>query len=146
MKTSGCCARSAPAARRPSRTGCPAGAVIAGGLAAGVASAALSPLTLFGPVRGVEAGHGLYADWAVLGLGAVALVAVLGAAAVLLSYRQAPHRVAGAPRDHGSALVRAAAIRPVTVRHRGAALRPGTGAGDGPRCRSGRSSPARRRP
>ena len=82
-------------------------AVLAGGLAAAVIAAAVSPLTLFGPVRDVEPGYRLYADWSVLALGPAVLVIALGAAAVSLSYRQAPHRMAAAGQKPGSAVVRA---------------------------------------
>ena len=107
------------------------GAVLAGGVIAGVIAAGLSPLTLFGPVRDAEPGRRLYADWAVLGLGLAALVIVLGAAAVFLSYRQAPHRVAAAPAGQpGSAVVRAGAaagLPPAAIAGLRFALEPGRG-------------------
>jgi hypothetical protein len=107
------------------------GAVLAGGVIAGVIAAGLSPLTLFGPVRDAEPGRRLYADWAVLGLGLAALVIVLGAAAVFLSYRQAPHRVAAAPAgQRGSAVVRAGAaagLPPAAIAGLRFALEPGRG-------------------
>jgi hypothetical protein len=84
-------------------------AVVAGALLAVVVAVALSPFSLFGPVRQAEPGRGIYVDWAVLGLGALGLVLVLGAVTAVTGYRQAPHRAAGRPQpaDRGSALVRA---------------------------------------
>jgi len=85
------------------------GAVVAGALLAMVIAIALSPLSLFGPVRQAEPGRGIYVDVTVLGLGALALAAVLGGVAVVIGYRQAPHRAVarGEAADRGSALVRA---------------------------------------
>jgi len=71
-----------------------AAAVAAGSLAAAAVAVGLSPFSLFGPVRTVTPGRGIYLDWTVLGLGVLALVLVLGAAAAVIAYRQAPHRVA----------------------------------------------------
>jgi len=68
-------------------------AVAAGALIAVGVAIALSPFSLFGPVREVEPGRGIYLDWAVLGLGALCLVLVLGAIAAAIAYRQAPHRL-----------------------------------------------------
>jgi hypothetical protein len=84
-------------------------AVVAGALFAIAVAIALSPFSLFGPVRQAQPGAGIYLDWAVLGLGALALALVLGCAAAILGYRQAPHRAAARqqPADRGSALVRA---------------------------------------
>ncbi len=86
-------------------------AVAAGSVLASVVAAGLSPLTLFGPVRAVEPGGGLYLDWTVLGLGALALALSLGAAAAAISYRLAPHRAASrqVPGGQGAGAVRAAA-------------------------------------
>ena len=44
-------------------------AVAAGALLAVGVAVALSSFSLFGPVREVEPGRGIYLDWAVLGLG-----------------------------------------------------------------------------
>jgi hypothetical protein len=84
-------------------------AVVAGALLAVGIAIALSPFSLFGPVRQAEPGRGVYVDVTVLALGALALAAVLGGMAAAIGYRQAPHRVAvrQQPADRGSALVRA---------------------------------------
>jgi FtsX-like permease family len=85
-------------------------AVAAGAVLAGLVAVGLSPLTLFGPVRPVTPSRGLYLDWTVLGLGALALALALGAVASITGYRLAPHRVAGrrAPAGVGTGPVRAA--------------------------------------
>ena len=62
-------------------------------LAAGVA-VALSPLSPLGPVRAVYPGSAVAADWTVLGLGVLALVVVLGLAAIIMAWRDVPHRAA----------------------------------------------------
>jgi hypothetical protein len=82
-----------------------AGAVLAAGVAV-----ALSPLTLFGPVRTVEATPGIDADWTVLGPGMAVLALVLAIVACGIGYRLAPHRVARRTRAArpGSGLVAAA--------------------------------------
>jgi hypothetical protein len=67
-------------------------ATAAGSLLAAVVAVALSPLTLFGPMRGIEPLSGIYLDWSVLGLGALALAMVLGGVAGVTGLRQAPHR------------------------------------------------------
>ena len=84
-------------------------AVVAGALLSVAVAIALSPFSLFGPVRQAEPGRGIYADVVVLGLGALALVLVLGGVAAVMGYRQAPHRAAARPQpaSRGSALVRA---------------------------------------
>jgi hypothetical protein len=73
-------------------------AVAAGALLAVAVALALSPFSLFGPVREVEPGRGIYIDPASLGLGALALILVLGGTAAVFAYRQVPHRLAA--RDH----------------------------------------------
>jgi hypothetical protein len=84
-------------------------AVVAGALLAVAIAIGLSPFSLFGPVRQAEPGRGIYLDWTVLALGALVLVLVLGGAAALIGYRQAPHRAAARqrPASRGSAVVRA---------------------------------------
>ena len=84
-------------------------AVLAGALLAVAVAIALSPFSLFGPVRQAEPGRGVYVDAVVLGLGALALATVLGGVAAGIGYRQAPHRAAARPQSasSGSALVRA---------------------------------------
>jgi hypothetical protein len=86
------------------------GAIAAGSLLAVAVAVGLSPLTLFGPVRAAEPSAGIYLDPAVLGLGALFLIMVLGVVAVVTGYRLAPHRVAarGAASGLGSGAVRAA--------------------------------------
>ncbi|MFN8034834.1 MAG: FtsX-like permease family protein [Acidimicrobiia bacterium] len=71
-----------------------AGAVLAGALLSVALAIALSPYTLFGPVRTVDPSPGVYLDWTVLGLGALVLLVLLVAVGVVVAYRQAPHRVA----------------------------------------------------
>jgi hypothetical protein len=84
-------------------------AVVAGALLAVAVAIALSPFSLFGPVRQAEPGRGIYVDAVAAGLGALALAGVLGGVAVVIGYRQAPHRAAARAQaaDRGSALVRA---------------------------------------
>ncbi len=107
-------------------------AVVAGALLAAAVAAALSPFSLFGPVRQVDPGRGIYLDWAVLGLGVLGLVLVLGGAAAVIGYRQAPHRLAARDQagDRSPAAVRAvlAARLPVSgVEGMRLALEPGRG-------------------
>jgi hypothetical protein len=71
--------------------GIAAAVVLAAVVAVGVA-VALSPLSPLGPVRPVYPDPGIAVDWTVLGVGFAVFVAVLGFAAVALSYRSAPHR------------------------------------------------------
>jgi FtsX-like permease family len=87
------------------------GAIVVGTLLAVVVAVALSPLAPLGPVRQVDPHHGVSFDWTVLGLGGAALLVVLLALALFLSYRDAPHQVARRRRrdlQQGSALVSAA--------------------------------------
>src|SRR5260370_356181 len=89
-------------------------AVAAGARLAAAVAMALSPFSLFGPVREVEPGRGIYLDAAVLGLGALGLILVLGGAAAVIAYRQAPHRLAA--RDHSGDRKPAAARAVVAAR------------------------------
>ena len=70
------------------------GAVVVGSLLAVVVAVALSPLSPLGPVRPVFPTSGVVFDWTVLGFGWLVLIGGLGATAVALAYRGAPHRVA----------------------------------------------------
>ena len=71
------------------------------------ASRRSSPL---GPVRPVYPDAGIAFDWTVLGIGLAVLVVGLGAAAVALSYRGAPHRVARI--EQAASVVRASPAAP----------------------------------
>jgi hypothetical protein len=73
------------------------GAIVAGGLLAAGVAIALSPLAPIGPVRAVYPDRGFAVDWTVIGLGALALVGILLAAAVLGAVLGAPHRRAARP-------------------------------------------------
>ncbi len=70
------------------------GAIVVGSLLAAVVSVALSSLSPLGPVRPVYPGAAVAVDWTVLGIGLGALIGGLGAVALVLAYRGAPHRVA----------------------------------------------------
>jgi hypothetical protein len=72
------------------------GAVALGSLVAVGVAVGLSPLSPLGPVRPFYPDRGIAFDWTVLGAGLAVLIAVLGAAAVTLAYRGAPHRQSGA--------------------------------------------------
>jgi FtsX-like permease family len=85
-------------------------ATVAGAVLAAAIAVALSPLTLFGPVRTVETAPGIDADWTVLGCGMALLVLFLGLVASVIGYRLAPHRAARRTRaaGRGSGVVAAA--------------------------------------
>jgi ABC-type lipoprotein release transport system permease subunit len=69
-------------------------AVLTGALLAVAVAIALSPLAPFGPVRPVYPNVGVSFDWTVLGFGFLLFVVVLGSAAMAVTYRVAPHRLA----------------------------------------------------
>jgi hypothetical protein len=69
--------------------------VVLGTLLAGLVAWAVSALTPIGPVRAFEVHRGLSVDWLVFGLGAAVFLAALGAVALLVGLRQAPHRLEG---------------------------------------------------
>ena len=86
------------------------GAVVAGSLLAAGVAVGLSPLSPIGPVRPVYPSPGLAADPTVLGFGFLALVAGIGAVAVLAARPAAGRRHGGAARaTRGSAIARLAA-------------------------------------
>ncbi|HEY5026376.1 MAG TPA: FtsX-like permease family protein [Acidimicrobiales bacterium] len=88
------------------------GAITVGALLAVLVAVALSPLSPLGPVRSVYPGSAIAFDWTVLGSGLAALIVGLGALALALAYRSAPHRVAqrqGDPSPRGSRAVRVVA-------------------------------------
>ena len=104
-----------------------AGAVLAVGVAI-----ALSPFSLFGPVREVQPGRGIYLDAAVLGFGALALLLALGTVATVIAYRQVPHRMAARgqasePRPTAARAAMAAGLPAPGVEGLRLALEPGRG-------------------
>jgi hypothetical protein len=70
------------------------GAIMLGAVLAAALAVALSPLSPLGPVRAVYHQAGIAVDWTVVGFGLLAVIVGLGAIAVALAYRSAPHRVA----------------------------------------------------
>ncbi|HEY6474351.1 MAG TPA: hypothetical protein VIY26_15765, partial [Acidimicrobiales bacterium] len=70
------------------------GAIVSGALLAVALAILLSPLSPLGPIRAVYHPPGVEADWTVLGLGLLILIGGLGAIALVLAYRGAPHRLA----------------------------------------------------
>ena len=70
------------------------GAIVAGALLAVVLAISLSPLSPLGPIRAVYHGPAIAVDWTVLGFGLLVLIGGLGATALALAYRGAPHRLA----------------------------------------------------
>jgi FtsX-like permease family len=74
------------------------GAVVLGSLFAAALAVGLSPLAPFGPVRTVDPSPGVDFDWTVLGLGFLVLVLGIGGWAVIVGYRQAPHRLSARTR------------------------------------------------
>lgn len=67
--------------------------IVVGSLLACTVAVALSPLSPLGPVRPVYPDSGTAFDWTVLGVGLFVLIVGLGAVALGLAYREAPHRV-----------------------------------------------------
>ena len=70
------------------------GAVVVGSLVAAALAIGLSPLSPLGPVRPVYPSRGIAFDWTVLGVGVLLVTGGLGAIAIALAYRGAPHRLA----------------------------------------------------
>ena len=83
------------------------GAVVTGSLLAAAVAVGLSPLAPFGPVRAVDPNPGVNFDRTVLGYGVLILILVIGGVAVVLAYRQAPHRAGslGRVRERPSSIV-----------------------------------------
>jgi hypothetical protein len=111
------------------------GVVVSGSLFAFLVAVALSPLAPLGPVRRVFPSGGFNVDWTVLGVGLLILVVVLGAIAVMLSLRGAPHRVAryrGAGQNHSviARATRRAGLPIATTMGAQFALEPGRGRGE----------------
>ena len=68
--------------------------IVVGSILAAAVAMALSPLAPLGPVRPVYPDSGIAFDWTVLGSGLLVLIVGLGAIALAMAYRGAPHRVA----------------------------------------------------
>jgi len=108
------------------------GAVVCGALLACAVAVGISPLAPLGPVRRVF--HpGVAFDWTVLGLGFAGLLVVLGAIAVAIAYRQAPHRTSRrdqrrrSPRSRASHAASNAGLPAPAVTGIRFALEPGAG-------------------
>ena len=87
-------------------------AIVVGSVVAAAVAVGLSPLAPLGSVRRVYPSRGIAFDWTVLGLGIVMFVVMLSTFAVVVAFRQAPHRSARRGRQavrRGSRLARAAA-------------------------------------
>ena len=80
-------------------------AIVLGTAAAIGVAVALSPLAPIGPVRPIDPSPGVNVDWTVFGLGFVVFVGILGAGALGLAYRTAPHRELLRPSPRPSKLV-----------------------------------------
>jgi MacB-like periplasmic core domain/FtsX-like permease family len=65
----------------------PIGAITIGSLLAALVAVSLSPLAPLGVVRQVNPFPGVAVDWTVLGFGVVALIILLAAASIVISYR-----------------------------------------------------------
>ena len=106
------------------------GALLLGSLLAGAVAVALSPLGPLGPVRPFL-GVAVHPDWAVIGIGVLTLVLVLGGVAVLASFRSLPARARTRAGRFTSSRVTTAATRaglpPAAVTGVRFALEPGVG-------------------
>ncbi len=107
------------------------GAVVVGTVVAGVVALLLSPLAPLGPVRPFLAVE-VHADWTVIGLGVIALMAALGFVALIASWRALPwhgteriRRVTASSRV--TSAVAAAGLPPAAVTGVRFALEPGAG-------------------
>jgi len=74
------------------------GALTVGSVMAVAVAVGITPLALLGPVRPLSAARWPAFDWTVLVVGSLVLVGGLGAAALTLSYREAPSRLVRASR------------------------------------------------
>jgi hypothetical protein len=86
------------------------GALLLGSLLAAAVAVALSPLGPLGPVR-TFLPVAVHPDWAVIGIGALALALVLGGVAVLASFRSLPDRTRTRAARFTSSRVTTAATR-----------------------------------
>jgi ABC-type antimicrobial peptide transport system permease subunit len=106
------------------------GAIFVGTLLAGAVAVGLSPLGPLGPV-GALSPLALRVDWTVVGLGMAVLAIALGALAVIVAFRTAPHRVVTRlERERASNVARtatAAGLPPAAVTGIRFALEPGVG-------------------
>ncbi len=106
------------------------GALLLGSLLAGAVAVGLSPLGPLGPVRPFLS-VSLRPDWAVIGMGVLILMLVLGGVAVLASFRSLPDRARGRAGRFTSSRVTTAAARaglpPSAVTGVRFALEPGVG-------------------
>ncbi len=106
-------------------------AVLAGAALAVVLAVAASPFMPIGKVRAVEVAPGFDADWAMLGLGALLLGAVLATVVGFTAWRAGPHRLPEqSPTARPSKLVAAAqgaGLSPAGVAGLRLAMEPGRG-------------------
>jgi predicted lysophospholipase L1 biosynthesis ABC-type transport system permease subunit len=106
------------------------GAVLLGTLLAGLVAVGLSPLAPLGPI-GSLVPLALRVDWSVVGLGMAVLAVLLGALAVVVAIRGAPHRVVTRlERERASSVARVATssgLPPAAVTGIRFALEPGVG-------------------
>jgi hypothetical protein len=106
------------------------GAVLMGTLLAGLVAVGLSPLGPLGPIHALVP-FAFRVDWTVVGLGMAVQAVALGALAVVVAFRAAPHRVAiRLERERTSSVARAASsagLPPAAVTGIRFALEPGAG-------------------